>query len=69
MTATTIKLSELATTRSGDKGNHVNIGVVANSEAAYDYLVRELTTERIGQFFSVWKPLESIVTCCQRCGR
>ena len=52
MTATTIKLGELATARSGDKGNHVNIGVVANSEAAYDYLVRELTTERIEQFFS-----------------
>lgn len=44
-------LSQLATARSGDKGNHANIGVVARSPAAYETLVRELTTERVGQYF------------------
>ena len=51
MTGRTISLRELATARSGDKGNHANIGVVAFSQAAYDILVRELTHERVQQFF------------------
>lgn len=47
----TIRLGQLATARSGDKGNHANIGVVANSQEAYDLLVRELTAERVQAFF------------------
>jgi hypothetical protein len=47
-----MKLSELAHARSGDKGNHANIGVVANDAAAYDRLRRELTAERLGDYFS-----------------
>ena len=42
----------LATARSGDKGNHANIGVVARDEKAYHFLVRELTAERVAEFFS-----------------
>ncbi|REJ67869.1 MAG: hypothetical protein DWQ31_09850 [Planctomycetota bacterium] len=46
-----ITLRRLATARSGDKGNHANIGVVARSSAAYDYLARELTAERVADYF------------------
>ena len=46
------KLRDLATARSGDKGNHANIGVVARNAGAYELLVRELTAERVAEFFS-----------------
>jgi hypothetical protein len=51
MTGATISLRQLATARSGDKGNHANIGVVAVSPAAHEFLVKELTAERVRQFF------------------
>jgi hypothetical protein len=46
-------LSDLAHARSGDKGNHANIGVVANDSAAFDYLRRHLTADRVHEFFRV----------------
>lgn len=52
MTASTIRLGDVATARSGDKGNHANIGVVARDEAAYAILVRRLTAERVAEFFA-----------------
>lgn len=47
-----ITLQQLATARSGDKGNHANIGVVARDAASYQLLARELTAERVGEFFA-----------------
>jgi hypothetical protein len=47
-----ISLHQIATARSGDKGNHANIGVVARDAAAYKILARELTAERVGNFFA-----------------
>ena len=47
-----VMLREIATARSGDKGNHANIGVVAKSATAFAYLRRELTAECVGSFFS-----------------
>jgi hypothetical protein len=46
-----MKLSNLAHARSGDKGNHANIGVVANDSAAFKYLQLHLTAERVADFF------------------
>ncbi|MBW3596808.1 MAG: hypothetical protein KY475_05970 [Planctomycetes bacterium] len=46
-----VPLRRLATARSGDKGNHANIGVMADSPEGYEILLRELTAERVGQFF------------------
>ncbi len=46
-----MKLSELAHTRSGDKGDTANIGVIAWREEDYPILVRELTEERVKAFF------------------
>jgi hypothetical protein len=46
-----MQLSALAHARSGDKGNHANIGVVANDQAAFERLRRDLTADRVQQFF------------------
>jgi hypothetical protein len=46
------KLIELAHARSGDKGNKVNIGLIANRSEDYPILVREVTAERVKQHFA-----------------
>lgn len=48
----TIRLGQIAHARSGDKGNHANIGVVAYMPAGFDFLRRELTADRVAQFFA-----------------
>ncbi len=48
----TIRLGEIARARSGDKGNSANIGVVAHTQAGYDFLREELTIERIQAYFA-----------------
>ena len=44
-------LGELAYARSGDKGDGSNVGLIARSPEIYERLVRELTVERVKQFF------------------
>jgi hypothetical protein len=46
-----VKLAELAHTRSGDKGDTANIGVIAWREGDYPILEREVTAERVKAFF------------------
>src|SRR5258708_27497365 len=46
-----ITLGQIAHARSGDKGNHANIGVVAYTPAGFEYLQRELTCERVAAYF------------------
>lgn len=46
-----VALSKLAHTRSGDKGDTVNIGVIAWTPADYEVLLREVTAERVKAFF------------------
>ena len=46
-----VPLSKLAYARSGDKGDGSNVGVVAYSQQAYEFLVKYLTTERVKQHF------------------
>jgi len=48
----TITLGDIAHARSGDKGNHANIGVVAYTAAGFEYLRGALTAERMAQFFA-----------------
>jgi hypothetical protein len=52
MPTATITLGQIAHARSGDKGNHVNIGVLAYAEAGFLWLRQELTVERVADFFS-----------------
>ena len=46
-----VPLSRIAHTRSGDKGDTCNIGVIAYDERDYPVLVREVTAERVKQHF------------------
>jgi hypothetical protein len=47
-------LADIAHTRSGDKGDTSNIGVIAYHARHYPVLVRELTAERVKAFFGDW---------------
>jgi hypothetical protein len=46
-----IPLSRIAHTRSGDKGDTCNIGVIAWEERFYPILLREVTPERVRLHF------------------
>jgi hypothetical protein len=46
-----LPLSRLAHTRSGDKGDTANIGVIAWQPQYYPILLREVTSERVAAFF------------------
>ena len=43
----TVPLSRIACARSGDKGEGSNVGVLARSGAAYEFLKQALTAERV----------------------
>lgn len=47
----TIVLGDLAHTRSGDKGNRANVGVVARDPACYDWIKIHLTEAAVADFF------------------
>jgi hypothetical protein len=51
MVSETITLGEIAHARSGDKGNHANVGVMAYTWAGFEYLRDVLTTERVAAYF------------------
>lgn len=51
MTKSTIMLGQIAHARSGDKGNHANIGVLAYTDAGFQWLRKELTAERVAEYF------------------
>ena len=44
-------LGTIASARSGDKGNHANVAVIARCDLGYRYLEQVLTTERVADFF------------------
>ena len=46
-----VPLSRIAHTRSGDKGDACNIGVIAYEDAHYPILLREVTAERVKRHF------------------
>lgn len=46
-----VALGKLAHTRSGDKGDTCNIGVIAWDQRHYPLLVREVTAERVKRHF------------------
>ena len=46
-----VPLSQIAHTRSGDKGDTCNIGVIALDPRDYPILVREVTADRVRQHF------------------
>lgn len=56
MGSDTILLSEIAHGRSGDKGNHANIAVIAYTPSGYQWLQDHLTTDKVAQWFEQWHP-------------
>ncbi|HWA98146.1 MAG TPA: hypothetical protein VG713_06620 [Pirellulales bacterium] len=48
----TVQLAEVAHARSGDKGNHANIGVIAYTPLGFEFLRKELTPQRVQEFFT-----------------
>lgn len=50
-------LRQFAQARSGDKGNHANIGVIAYERDDYEHLCQHLTAQRVAEFFATLAPL------------
>jgi hypothetical protein len=46
-----VKLREIAFTRSGDKGNISNVGVIPYDEKDYDLLLKQLTVEKVKEVY------------------
>ena len=49
-----MQVKDIAYARSGDKGDVVNVGVLALDDAAYQKLLKALTPERIKALFGDW---------------
>jgi hypothetical protein len=55
-----MKLREIAHARAGDKGNIVNISLIALRESDYPVLEQQITAERVAERFSsiITRPVE-----------
>jgi hypothetical protein len=51
-----VPLSTIAHGRSGDKGNHANVAVIAYTPAGYTWLRRHLTAEAVQHYFAALGP-------------
>jgi hypothetical protein len=56
MTTQTVPLSTIAHGRSGDKGNHANVAVIAYTPAGFAWLRVYLTAEVVGEYFAPLGP-------------
>ena len=52
----TIRLKDVAHARSGDKGNHANVGVIAYTPAGFEFLGRYLTETRLAEYLLPLRP-------------
>ena len=46
-----VQLREICHARSGDKGDHANIGLIVYDKSNYELIKREVTAERVKGFF------------------
>lgn len=51
-----VALRELAHARTGDKGNHTNISVIAYDADAFALLVEQVTEARVAELFAYRRP-------------
>ena len=51
-----IRLGDIAHGRSGDKGNHANVAVIAYTPAGHDWLKKHLTADVVAKYFEPMKP-------------
>lgn len=56
MTTATVPLSALAHGRSGDKGNHANVAVIAHTPAGFAWLQKHLTADVVARYFAPLGP-------------
>jgi hypothetical protein len=54
--ADTIPLAEIAHGRSGDKGNHANVAIIAYTQAGYNWLREHLTASAVAAYFAPMGP-------------
>ena len=47
-----VALSEIAIARSGDKGDASNVGLIVPTDALYEIIRREVTTQRVKEHFA-----------------
>lgn len=60
MIVETVHLREIAYARSGDKGRHANIGVIAYTETGFAFLQKHLTAEKVQAFFAPLGPTDTV---------
>lgn len=60
MNAPTVSLSTIAHGRSGDKGNHANVAVLAYTPDGYAFLREYLTPRRVWDYFSALSPAQVV---------
>jgi hypothetical protein len=51
-----LPLSTIAHGRSGDKGNHANVAVIAYTAAGFAWLCKHLTAEMVQRYFAPLRP-------------
>jgi hypothetical protein len=51
-----IRLHQIASARSGDKGNRLNIALVCRDPVHYDAIAAQITAERVAEVFAARKP-------------
>ncbi len=56
MSTVRVPLSTIAHGRSGDKGNHANVAIIAYTDAGFAWLKQHLTTEVVAAYFAPLKP-------------
>jgi hypothetical protein len=49
-------LSSIAHGRSGDKGNHANVAIIAYTKAGFAWLKQHLTADRVMEYFTSLGP-------------
>lgn len=54
--ASPVRLGDIAHGRSGDKGNHANIAILAYTAAGFDWLRSHLTADRVARYFDAMSP-------------
>jgi hypothetical protein len=47
-----VRLGDIAHARSGDKGDASNVGLIADSDAAWEVIRRQVTAERVKEHFA-----------------
>ncbi|MGQ0635013.1 MAG: AtuA-related protein [Planctomycetaceae bacterium] len=52
----TLRLADIAHARSGDKGSHANVGVIAWTDAGYEFLGKYLTEARLAEYLAPLRP-------------